>query len=166
MNKPTRVLSFYSLIGSCRIKQHTDSSGDCHGYVGGILPNPVDIRFQKVSGLSLEISTQEVKSGGQNMFRQQLPNEVKHGNLVLERGQSFGVSPLNIELNVAFNFLTMMPSRVLIMQFSEKSIPVGAWMCENAFPVKWDMGELNAESKAINIEKLELAYNRMMVVRM
>ena len=135
-------------------------------FVGGILPNPVDIRFQKVSGLSLEISTQEVKSGGQNMFRQQLPNEVKHGNLVLERGQSFGVSPLNIELNVAFNFLTMMPSRVLIMQFSEKSIPVGAWMCENAFPVKWDMGELNAESKAINIEKLELAYNRMMVVRM
>ena len=34
-------------------------------FAGGVLPNPLDIRFQKVSGLTAEVSTTDIGEGGQ-----------------------------------------------------------------------------------------------------
>jgi hypothetical protein len=33
----------------------------------GVIPNPLDIRFQKVSGLSAEVETEPLPEGGQNL---------------------------------------------------------------------------------------------------
>ncbi|NES67156.1 MAG: phage tail protein, partial [Okeania sp. SIO2D1] len=44
--------------------------------IGGFLPNPLDIRFQKVSGISAEIDTTDIREGGENLFRHRLPNHV------------------------------------------------------------------------------------------
>lgn len=38
-------------------------------FVGGVIPNPLDMRFQKVSGLSSEIDTVSYREGGRiSMF--------------------------------------------------------------------------------------------------
>ncbi|MBC7974385.1 MAG: phage tail protein, partial [Myxococcales bacterium] len=71
-------------------------------FVGGILPNPLDIRFQRVSGLSATIETTTVGEGGQNLYTHRLPRRVGYNNLVLERGFVIG-SPLNIEFNIAMS---------------------------------------------------------------
>ncbi len=101
--------------------------------VGGVLPNPLDIRFKKVSGLKATVSTTPVPEGGQNLYTQKLPVRIEYDNLVLERGMIVG-SPLNIEFNAAMSLFKFSPSNVLVALLSEDKVPVSAWMFLNAYP--------------------------------
>ena len=132
--------------------------------VGGLVPNPLDIRFQKVRGLSVEVKTSPIESGGNNLYTQQLPTKVDHGNLTLERGMIVG-SPLNIEFKAAMSLFTFVPSTIFVFLFNENSIPVAAWMFIKAYPVKWSVSDLNASDKGLMIDTLELAYARMQILR-
>lgn len=133
-------------------------------FAGGVIPNPLDIRFQRVSGLSQEIDTEAVPEGGQNMYTQLLPKSVSHGNLTLERGLIMG-SPLLIEFNIAMSLFKFSPSNVLVTLFSDEKIPVAGWLFMNAFPVKWSTTDLDATQESVVIDTLELAYGRMQNMR-
>jgi phage tail-like protein len=130
----------------------------------GVIPNPIDIRFQKVRGLTATVKTSPVPEGGQNLYTQQLPEGIEYGNLVLERGMVVG-SPLNIEFNIAMTLFKFAPSNVLVTLFDESMIPVSAWLFIKAFPVKWATSELNAMEKNQVIDTLELSYSRMQIMR-
>ncbi len=132
--------------------------------IGGVLPNPLDIRFKKVSGLKATVTTTPVPEGGQNLYTQKVPVKIEYENLVLERGMIVG-SPLIIEFNVAMSMFKFAPSNVLIALLSEEKIPVAAWMFLNAYPVRWATSDLDADQKTIVIDTLELAYQRMQIVR-
>lgn len=131
---------------------------------GGAVPNPLDLRFAKVSGLALTVETESVVEGGQNLYTQQLPRRVSHGNLTLERGMVVG-SPLNLEFNAALSLFKFAPSNVLVTLFNESSIPVSAWFFMKAYPVKWSTSDLDAGDKTILIDTMELAYARMQIMR-
>ncbi len=132
--------------------------------IGGILPNPLDIRFQKVSGISSEIKTDTVNEGGQNLYAHRLPTRVNYENLKLERGMVVG-SLLNVEFNLAMSTFKFAPSNVLVTLFNEDSIPVSAWMFMKAYPVKWSVSDLDANQDAIVIDSMELAYRQFMSIR-
>lgn len=129
----------------------------------GVVPNPLDIRFQRVSGLTTEIETVPLKEGGQNLFTQQLPTGVSHGNLVLERGMVIG-SPLTLEFEATMSLFKFAPSNVLVTLLSEDKVPLAGWMFLRAYPVKWATSDLSAEPSLV-IDTLELAYGRMQVLR-
>ena len=133
-------------------------------FAGGVIPNPLDIRFQKVSGLSSEVGVLPKTEGGQNLYTHQLPERVTHGNLVLSRGMVVG-SPLNIEFEAALGFFQFAPSNVMVTVFSEESVPLAAWLFLKAFPVKWATSDLDADQKTVVIDTMELAYTRMQRVR-
>jgi phage tail-like protein len=133
-------------------------------FVAGVLPNPLDIRFQKVSGLQSKIETRTVQEGGQNLYTHRLPVRVGYDNLVLERGFVVG-SALNIEFNAAMSLFKFLPSNVMVTLFSEDAIPLAAWMFIKAFPVRWATAELDGSSDKILIDTLELAYTRMQALR-
>jgi phage tail-like protein len=130
----------------------------------GVLPNPLDIRFQKVRGLSATVQTVELPAGGQNLYTQKLPTGIKYENLVLERGVLLG-SPLTMEINVAFSLFRFRPSNVLVTLLDQRGIPTSAWFFFKAYPVRWSTGDLDANSKEVLIETIELAYARMQVMR-
>ena len=89
-------------------------SHDLHsGQYGGAVPNPLDIRFQKVSGLEAEVETDSISEGGQNLYTQRLPRGVKYGNLVLTRGMVVG-SPLNLEFNATLSLFKFVTSNVMV----------------------------------------------------
>ncbi len=129
----------------------------------GIVPNPLDIRFQKVSGLSMTVDTTPLPEGGQNLYTQQLPTGISHGNLVLERGMVVG-SPLVLEFEATMSLFRFAPCNVLVSLLSEDKVPLAAWLFLRAFPVKWSTSDLDAEP-AILIDTMELAYGRMQVMR-
>ena len=131
---------------------------------GGALPNPLDIRFQKVSGLSAEVETESVSEGGQNLYTQKLPKGVKYNNLVLERGMVVG-SPLNLEFNAAMSLFKFATSNVLVTLLDETKLPLAAWLFLKAYPVKWSTSDLNATDAALVIDTMELAYTRMQILR-
>jgi phage tail-like protein len=131
---------------------------------GGVVPNPLDIRFQKVSGLSAEVETETITEGGQNLYTQKLPKGVKYNNLVLERGMVVG-SPLNLEFNATMSLFKFSASNVLITLLSESKLPLAAWLFLKAYPVKWSTSDLTATDAALVIDTLELAYTRMQILR-
>lgn len=131
---------------------------------GGVVPNPLDLRFSKVSGLSMTVETESLAEGGQNLYTQQLPRSVSHGNLVLERGMVVG-SPLNIEFNASLSTFKFITSNVLVTLLSEDSLPMAAWLFMKAWPVKWSTSDLDATTPGLVIDTMELAYARMQVLR-
>jgi phage tail-like protein len=133
-------------------------------FAGGVLPNPLDIRFAKVSGLSAEVKTTTVIEGGENLSTHRLPERVDYGNLVLERGIVVG-SPLNVEFNAALTVFKFSPSNVIVTLFSDRKVPLAAWMFIKAYPVKWSTADLDASEGKVVIDTMELAYTRMQILR-
>lgn len=133
-------------------------------FAGGAVPNPIDTMFQSVSGLESRVETMPLEEGGQNLYTQSLPKKITHDNLVLKRGLVTG-SPLGIEFNAAMSLFTFSPSNVLVTLMDNSRIPISAWLFIKAYPVKWSVSELNAESNQVVVEHMELSYQRMQVMR-
>lgn len=131
----------------------------------GVIPNPVDFRFKRVSGLSSTISTSIVEEGGQNLYSHRLPDKVQYQNLVLERGMPIS-SPLAHEFNIAMSMFKFAPSNVLVSLLDESAIPLANWLFFKAYPVDWKISDLDADSNSVVVETLELAYQRMQVIRL
>ncbi|SRR5258706_7779181 len=131
----------------------------------GVIPNPVDILFQKVSGLSSTVETYPVEEGGQNLYTQLLPKKISHENLVLERGLVIG-SPLVLEFNAAMSLCKFKPSNVLVNLLDNTNIPIATWLFMKAYPVKWNVADLDANSNSVVIETMELTYQRAQVIRL
>ncbi len=141
---------------------------------GGILPNPIDFRFQRVSGISTEVQLETINEGGQNLHAHRLPGKVTYNNLVLERGYSTSPipSPLSLEFNAVFSRFKFSPSDVVITLFNEIGglstlgpVPVGAWLFMKAYPVKWSVSDLDAKANSVLIDTMELAYTRFQILR-
>lgn len=131
----------------------------------GVIPNPLDILFQQVSGLGATVETQSVEEGGQNMYRQLLPKNVQHDHLTLERGLVSG-SPLAVEFSTAMSLFKFKPSNVLVTLLDHTRIPIASWLCMKAYPVKWSVSDLDATTNAVVIERMELAYQRLQTIRL
>ena len=74
-------------------------------------------------------------------------------------------SPLNIEFNIALSLYSVTPSNVIITLFNENTIPIAAWMCIKAYPVKWSTSDLDASEGNLVIDTFELAYTRLQILR-
>jgi phage tail-like protein len=133
-------------------------------FMAGIVPNPIDIRFQRVSGLSATIDTTTVNEGGQNLYSHRLPRRVGYRNLVLERGFMIG-SPLNLEFNAAMTAFKFSPCHVMITLLGADAAPLAAWMFLKAFPVRWATADLSAREDQVLIDTLELCYASMQALR-
>jgi phage tail-like protein len=133
-------------------------------FAAAVVPNLLDIRFQRVSGLSTRVETEPMNKGGQNIVTKRMPKRLVYDNLVLERGFVVG-SPLNIQLVDVMNEFKFFRSDVLITLFNEDAVPISAWMFKEAFPVRWATADLNAQEDRILIDTLELSFTRMLTLR-
>ena len=140
---------------------------------GGLIPNILDIRFQKVSGLNTEVQLETINEGGQNLFAHRLPKKVTYNNLVLERGyiaftplEDGIVSPLNLQFIRTFSSFQFHPADVTVMMFNEAGNPIGSWIYFKAYPVRWSVSDLDAQSNTVAIDTMELAYTSFQILRL
>lgn len=131
---------------------------------GGVGFNPLDIRFQRVSGLSATVETSTVNEGGENRYTHRLPRRVGYGNLILERGFVVG-SLLNLEFNAAMSLFQFAPSNVMVSVLGETGVPLAGWMFIRAYPVRWATADLSASEDRVLIDTLELSYEYMLTLR-
>ena len=134
-------------------------------FVGGLIPNPIDIRFQKVSGLGATVSLKTHMEGGQNLYAHRFPDSIGYQNLVLERSAEL-ISPLDIEFNIALSLFKFAASNTLVTLFNDDGVPTAAWMFLNTYPVRWATSDLDAKQNGIVIDTMELAYTRMQILRL
>lgn len=127
--------------------------------IGGVVPNPIDIRFQKVSGLSASMTPETLNEGGQNLHVHRLPQRINYTNLILERGL-IANTPLSIEFNVAMSLFKFIPSNTLVMMMNQDNVPIANWLFQQTYPVSWSFSDLDANQNSVMIETMELAYTR------
>lgn len=130
----------------------------------GLSPNDSDIRFSDVSGLSTELSTEEVAEGGENRFLQKYPVQTKYTDLVLKRGL-LKSSAVTEWIEECVQQLTITPKNIDIMLLDEEHTPLMTWHLVNAYPVKWSVSDFSARNNAIVVETLQLYYQYFKVDR-
>lgn len=122
-----------------------------------ISKNKSDVRFQTVSGLSVEYDMEEYKEGGENRFTHKLPVRTKYADMVLKRGMLTDSEVLTWCLK-AFRDREFKPADVNVILMNEKSEPLRTWKVAQAIPKKWLVSDLIANENSVVIETLELSY--------
>jgi phage tail-like protein len=128
----------------------------------------VDSSFQDVSGISFEMSTEEVPEGGENRFVHKLPTAIKQSNLELKRGIAPASSPLVAwckEVMEGDFIAAIVPRTISVYLLNENAEPIRGWTFANAFPIKWEVEGFNSTKNEVAIEKIVFSYtysNRVM----
>ena len=117
-----------------------------------------EYEFQSVSGLNVELETEQVAEGGENRFKHKLPISTRYPNLVLKRGIRVD-SPLTKWCREALEDFDIKPTNITISLLNENHEPLMTWNVVHAYPIKWSVSEFNAEKSQLAIESIELAYN-------
>jgi phage tail-like protein len=117
-----------------------------------------EYEFQSVSGLNVELETEQVAEGGENRFKHKLPVSTRYPNLVLKRGIRVD-SALTKWCREALENFDIKPTNITISLLNEKHEPLMTWNVVHAYPLKWSVSEFNAEKSQLAIESIELAYN-------
>lgn len=117
----------------------------------------IDSQFQSVSGLSVDISTEEYAEGGENRFKHKLPLKTTFPNLVLKRGLVIGSELTNWCKNAIENFEFELKDITVILLDATHG-PLMTWEVVGAMPVKWSVDEFSASESKIVVESIELAY--------
>lgn len=119
--------------------------------------------FTEISGLSVQIDTEELAEGGQNHYTHKLPGRMKWPNLVLKRGitdsdnlfewfaacSGEGLAEANNKVERRFG-------TVSLLDVAGKK--VRSWTFAGAFPVKWTGPRLAASSRDLAVEELEVCH--------
>lgn len=129
-------------------------------FEGLLLKYPIgipDIGFQKVSGINVNINTEDYQEGGENRFKHRLPNPPAYPNLVLERGMLIGSQLMQWYKDSVEGF-KFEPNDVTVILLNSIHIPIQAWNFVNAIPVKWSISDFNATENKIVVETVELSY--------
>lgn len=117
-----------------------------------------EYQFQSVSGLSVELETEEINEGGENRFKHKLPVKTKYPNLILKRGLVVNSDLINWCRDALENF-DFSPADIIISLLNEEGQPLMTWNVVHAYPVKWSVVDFNAEESKMVIETIELTYN-------
>jgi|SRR3989304_26195 len=120
-------------------------------------PNDNDVRFTEVSGLSVEMGTEEIAEGGENRFVQKYPVRAKYPELVLKRGLLRNSEVVNWIRKCIEDF-SIQPKNIDISLLNEEHQPLMTWHVVNAYPTKWTVSDLNASNNAVVIESMQLFY--------
>jgi phage tail-like protein len=119
--------------------------------------------FTEVSGLSVQIDTEDLIEGGQNHYVHKLPGRLKWPNLVLKRGitdsdnlfewfakcSGDGFADAGNKIEPMHGAVTLLDSR---------GEPVRRWNFVEAYPVKWTGPKLAASSRDVAVEELEVCH--------
>lgn len=116
-----------------------------------------DVRFQTVSGLSVEYDMEEYKEGGENRFSHKLPGRTKYADLVLKRGMLTD-SALIAWFMDAFRDRVFEPTDVNVILMNEAGDPLRTWKIVQAIPKKWSVSDFNSGENTVVIETMELSY--------
>lgn len=122
----------------------------------------VDVAFQEVSGISAEMSVEEVAEGGENRFKHRLPTGGKYGNLVVKRGLVAANSQLATWCTQTVGSdlsAPMVTKNITVTLLDPDANPLMAWNFVNAWPVKWSVSDLKSMQGEIVVESIEFSFS-------
>ncbi len=125
-----------------------------------------DAAFKEVSGISKELSMEEVVSGGENRFKYRLPTVTTSQNLVLKRALIPEGSKLIDWCASTMDESLASPIKthdVSVSLFDASGTVSVMWTFYNAYPVKYAVSDLKSQENEIVLETMELAYTYFVI---
>ncbi len=118
------------------------------------------VAFRDVSGLNIELQTEEIRSGGENMMVYRLPKPCKYGTLKMSRALpgKKDMDELTKWAKEAIYDLNIRLRDVQVSLLNSEHESVRAWTFADTYPVKLSVSEMNATKNELAIETLELVY--------
>ncbi|MCG8699172.1 MAG: phage tail protein [Bacteroidales bacterium] len=116
-----------------------------------------DALFQSVSGLNVEMETETYREGGENRFEHVFPVKTKYSNLVLKRGLLLDSDVINWCLDT-FQTMEVYPIDLVVSLLNDEHQPLLSWNIVHAWPLKWNVDDMNATESKIFVETLEFSY--------
>ncbi|RZN84059.1 MAG: phage tail protein [Winogradskyella sp.] len=121
-----------------------------------------DAAFKEVSGISKEMTVEEVSGGGENRFKYRLPSVSNGQNLVLKRAlMPVGSKLMNWCSSTIDQGLSkpIQTHAVSVSLLNEKGKVCKKWTFNNAYPIKYSISDLKSDSNDLVLETIELAYS-------
>ena len=139
-------------------REHPYSGLNFQVVIVGVLEDGRSIQgsFAEVSGLDVEVTPIEYRTGSEDMTVRKLPGLKKFSNITLKRGV-IGDTKLWEWIK------TVLDGRVLradgtITLLDESRQPVMTWRFHRGWPCKWAGATLNAKSNEVALEVLEICH--------
>ena len=125
-----------------------------------------DAKFSEISGLEVDIQTEEILEGGENRFTYQAPSSIKYSPLVLKRGKTGQQSELAAWCARTFEngLVRVELKHIVISLLNEEGLPVNAWICEHAYPKSWKVSTFNAMENNLVFESMEFVYRKFQAI--
>ncbi len=130
----------------------------------GLSSKEHDIRFTEVSGLSVELTSEEMAEGGENRFVQKYPSRAKYPELILKRGLLTD-SGIVTWVQKCIDDLQIEPKDIDVTLLNEERQPLLVWHVHKAYPTKWAVSDLNSTSNTVVVETLQFYYQYYTVDR-
>ena len=126
--------------------------------ISGVLDDGQAIRgsFAEVSGLDVEITPIEYRTGSEDITVRKIPGLKKFTNIVLKRGITGDTTLWNWAKTVMEGRVQRADGTITLLDESRQ--PVLVWKFRRAFPVKVTGPSLNAKANEIAIETLEICH--------
>jgi len=112
--------------------------------------------FSEVSGLQVEVDTEDYQEGGVNDFVHKLPKGVRHQHLILKRGITDSAVLWKWHEDVVNGKIEFKSGRIIILDYEGKEKL--QWRFKDAFPVKWAGPDFRADGNNVAIETIELIH--------
>lgn len=126
-----------------------------------------DAAFQEVSGITREVTVEEIACGGENRFKYRLPTGSASQNLVLKRAIVPAGSALIKWCSDCIDdgFTNVIkPQDVSINLLDAKGNVCVKWTFNKAYPIKYSVSDLKSQDNSLLIESIELAYTYFDVI--
>jgi phage tail-like protein len=113
--------------------------------------------FSEVSGLQLEIETEDYREGGVNEYIHKLAGPARYPtNLVLKRGLMSTTALWEWQQQIARGNITRHNGSIVLMNSAGEE--KWRWNFKAAYPVKWSGPDLRGNSAEVALETLELVH--------
>lgn len=119
-----------------------------------------NVQSATFSEVSIEPTTTEVieyREGGEASHVRKLPGLTRFGNVTLKRGVTTSLDLVNWHLQVVRGEIANARRNVTIIVLDDAGNDIARFQVTDAWPIKYDPGDLNAKGNEVFIELLELA---------
>ena len=116
---------------------------------------PTEIGFQRVSGLTDEVSVITYAEGGTD-YEMKMPGRRKVGNVVCERGQYADSGFHELMMNTLTD--EVLRNTVIVTQYNRFGAVAKVHKLANAWVSKWEGSDLDAKSDDVSIEKITIEF--------
>jgi phage tail-like protein len=115
--------------------------------------------FSEVTGFERRTEVDDYREGGVNDYVHKIAKETRYPNLTLKRGITDLTNLWQWHQQVISGQIERKTVSVILLD--SLGMEKWRWIFSDAYPVKWNGSDMNANSSTVSVESIELAHHGM-----